>query len=224
MHPDSDDSDDAAPQRRVESAWRRVRETHGLVLHRAQSLFRHTIVSEIGEDRHRVLRYVIEKTGRRIASPTRERGRTAASAAREAAALLLLLTYIVERKTRGRTAALARRRLDEEEREAIYAVVTEPRVRALVAGILVREAGEAGDEADEGEECVACLHRERTHVYMPCRHFILCGTCAMQVRAAVERGAPLQCLVCRAPSTLVTRGSLAGKVPSAGELTARRCG
>ncbi len=48
------------------------------------------------------------------------------------------------------------------------------------------------EDEDDSKICVVCMDEDRTHAYVPCGHFCVCGTCAAEV--------PDTCPMCRAPS------------------------
>ncbi|CAJ1335414.1 unnamed protein product, partial [Effrenium voratum] len=54
-------------------------------------------------------------------------------------------------------------------------------------------------EEEEADVCVQCLTAEPTHCFLPCRHQILCGSCAQQTLPHRDRPPLGSCFVCRVP-------------------------
>ena len=54
-----------------------------------------------------------------------------------------------------------------------------------------------GDASGNGMECIICLSAARTTAFLPCGHFVACGTCAAGVMLRV----PKTCPVCRQEPT-----------------------
>ncbi len=70
----------------------------------------------------------------------------------------------------------------------IFGCVSDERVKGIVAYLLglSAEAPAAFPEPAEigpdiVNECVVCMSRERTHVFVPCMHFLLCEVCTVGV-------------------------------------------
>lgn len=78
--------------------------------------------------------------------------------------------------------------LSEHERELIFGCVSDERVKGIVSYLLglsakappaLPEPSEIGP--DIVNECIVCMSRERTHVFVPCMHFLLCEVCTLGV-------------------------------------------
>ena len=59
---------------------------------------------------------------------------------------------------------------------------------------------------DDSMLCVICLHRPRSHILMPCGHYVLCTTCA----EVYDVGAPkakrqMLCPICNAQVSRVNK-------------------
>ncbi len=79
------------------------------------------------------------------------------------------------------------------------------RQTALVAGrayelqeVYGLEAASGAAGTEDQATCVVCLSEPRTTTVYPCRHFVLCASCAGVLRG---RGGTPQCPVCRCTIT-----------------------
>ncbi len=161
-----------------------------------------------------VLQYIEEKLARRISAAERQiarlskstkstRGEEEGAAERERNIMERELDAVLMLYSRAVGPSLWPERefvpLSERERELIFGCVSDERVKSIVAYLLGMSAEAPAAFPEPAEigpdivnECVVCMSRERTHVFVPCMHFLLCEVCTVGVA---------KCPTCR------TRGS-----------------
>ena len=74
----------------------------------------------------------------------------------------------------------------------------EASLKAVRAAKERRIKGALGDEQSR-VQCVVCLCRQKTSLFLPCKHLCACTDCAQRIIKAGPPGSKPACPLCRAP-------------------------